>query len=65
MAAERGPVTVLAFDSRRYVGATIGIYDPSGRKVGRVSHVRNTEYIVVAGDLSAGQRRHLRGLTSA
>jgi adenine-specific DNA-methyltransferase len=62
MCSARGPVTVLAFDSRRYVGATIGIHNPAGEKVGRVSHVRNTEYIVVAGDLSARQRRALREL---
>lgn len=47
--ADRGHVEVLAFDSARYVGARIGIHDPSGRKVGRVSHVRNTEYVVLAG----------------
>ncbi len=41
---------VLAFDSARYVGARIGIHDPSGRKVGAVSHLRNTEYVVVAGE---------------
>ena len=46
----RGAVRVLAFDSRRYVGAQIGIYDPSGRKVGRVSHVRNTEYLLICGE---------------
>ena len=50
-------MTVLAFDSRRYVGATIGIHDPSGRKVGTVSHTRNTEYVLVAGDLSRRRRR--------
>jgi adenine-specific DNA-methyltransferase len=47
--ADRGHVEVLAFDSARYVGARIGIHDPSGRKVGRVSHLRNTEYMVLAG----------------
>jgi adenine-specific DNA-methyltransferase len=62
MCATRGRVTVLAFDSRRYVGATIGIHDPSGRKVGTVSHTRNTEYVLVAGDLSRAQRRQLEGL---
>jgi adenine-specific DNA-methyltransferase len=62
MCSAHGPVTVLAFDSRRYVGATIGIHNPAGEKVGRVSHVRNTEYVVVAGDLSASQRRALRAL---
>jgi adenine-specific DNA-methyltransferase len=62
MCQSRGPVTVLAFDSRRYVGATIGIHNPAGEKVGTVSHVRNTEYVLVAGDLSAAQRRRLRSL---
>jgi adenine-specific DNA-methyltransferase len=62
MCSARGPVVVLAFDSRRYVGATIGIHNPAGEKVGRVSHVRNTEYVVVAGDLTARQRRALRSL---
>lgn len=42
-------VRMLAFDSKRYVGAQIGIYNPSGEKVGRVSHLRNTEYVFVAG----------------
>jgi adenine-specific DNA-methyltransferase len=59
MCESRGPVVVLAFDSRRYVGATIGIHNPAGEKVGTVSHVRNTEYVLVAGDLSTAQRRRL------
>jgi len=42
-------VRILAFDSRRYVGAQIGIHSPAGVKVGTVSHLRNTEYLVVAG----------------
>jgi adenine-specific DNA-methyltransferase len=49
MCAVRGAVAVLAFDARRYVGAQIGIYNPSGEKVGAVSHLRNVEYLVVAG----------------
>ncbi|MGH9056236.1 MAG: DNA adenine methylase [Acidimicrobiales bacterium] len=49
MGSVHGHVAVLAFDSRRYVGAQIGIYNPSGEKVGRVSHLRNVEYILVAG----------------
>jgi adenine-specific DNA-methyltransferase len=48
-AAREGAVRVLAFDSRRYVGALIGIHDPTGKKVGRVSHTRNVEYVVLAG----------------
>lgn len=50
MAAVRGHVGVLAFDSRRYVGAQIGIHNPSGEKVGQVSHTRNVEYLICAGD---------------
>jgi adenine-specific DNA-methyltransferase len=42
-------VAMLAFDSKRYVGAQIGIHNPAGQKVGAVSHLRNTEYIFVAG----------------
>ncbi len=42
-------VRMLAFDSKRYVGAQIGIYNPAGHKVGKVSHLRNTEYVFVAG----------------
>ena len=42
-------VRMLAFDSKRYVGAQIGIHNRSGEKVGQVSHMRNTEYVFVAG----------------
>lgn len=42
-------VRMLAFDSKRYVGAQIGIFGPSGQKVGTVSRLRNTEYLFVAG----------------
>ena len=43
-------VRMLAFDAKRYVGAQIGIHSPAGVKVGEVSHLRNLEYIFVAGD---------------
>jgi len=42
-------VRLLSFDYKRYVGAQIGIYNPSGEKVGKVSHLRNLEYIFLAG----------------
>jgi adenine-specific DNA-methyltransferase len=42
-------VRMLAIDSKRYVGAQIGIYNPSGDKVGQVSRLRNVEYVFVAG----------------
>jgi adenine-specific DNA-methyltransferase len=50
MMADRGHVEMLAFDSRRYVGALIGIHNPKGERVGTVSHVRNLEYIVLSGE---------------
>ena len=53
---ERGHVEVLAFPSDRYVGARIGIHDPSGRRVGKVGRLRNVEYVLVAGDRSDVQR---------
>lgn len=33
---------------RRYVGALIGIYNPQGQKVGKVSHTHNEEYLFLA-----------------
>lgn len=44
-----GYVGYLELDYKRYVGAQIGIYNPSGEKVGRVSHLENKEYIFVTG----------------
>ena len=51
-AARRRPrgVEVLAFDSKRYVGAQIGIHSPTGRRSGEVKRLRNVEYLFVAGD---------------
>lgn len=49
MCSCRGEVAVLAFDSKRYVGAQIGIHSPSGEKVGSVGRTRNVEYVAVAG----------------
>jgi len=50
MCAVRGEVRLLAFEQDRYVGARIGIHGPDGRPVGEVSHTRNVEYVVLAGD---------------
>lgn len=41
-------VTTIESDYKRYVGAQIGIYNPSGTKVGKVSHLRNKEFLYVA-----------------
>lgn len=43
----RGQVTTLTHDYKRYVGAQIGIYNPQGEKVGKVSHLRNKEFLYV------------------
>ena len=48
--AVHGHVVTLEFDSKRYVGAQIGIYNPKGKRVGQISHLRNTEYVVLAGE---------------
>jgi adenine-specific DNA-methyltransferase len=53
--AERGYVASIALDFKRYVGAQIGIYNPNGEKVGRVSHLRNHEHLFLVGP----DRRHV------
>jgi len=64
-------VETLAFDSRRYVGAQIGIFSPGGEKVGKVSHLHNREYVVVAGPdedvarITAAARSHEPGAAGA
>jgi len=50
LCGEGREVATLAFDSARYVGARIGIFDPSGVKVGKVSHLSNQELLVIAGE---------------
>jgi adenine-specific DNA-methyltransferase len=49
MLSVRGEVASLELNYKRYVGAQIGIYNPQGEKVGRVSHLRNSEYLFLAG----------------
>ena len=45
-----GEATVTTIENafKRYVGAQIGIYNPKGEKVGKISHLSNKEYIYVA-----------------
>ena len=45
----QGEVAVVPIEFRRYVGATIGIHNLRGERVGRVSHVTNREFLFVAG----------------
>ncbi len=44
-----GEVAVVPVPSRRYVGAQIGIHNRLGERVGRVSHLSNTELLFLAG----------------
>ena len=55
--ANRGYVGQVAIDSRRYVGARIGIHNPAGERVGSVSHLRNTEVVFVCGPRRAAVER--------
>jgi adenine-specific DNA-methyltransferase len=50
-----GRVETQSREHRRYVGARIGIYNPGGKKVGRVKHTQNTEFlhVVTVGDGSS------------
>ncbi|CAG1005271.1 Modification methylase FokI [Phycisphaerales bacterium] len=43
----RATITTIENDFKRYVGAQIGIYNPRGEKVGKVSHLRNKEFVYV------------------
>jgi adenine-specific DNA-methyltransferase len=45
--AKHGRVEAHGHDFKRYVGAQIGIYNPAGEKVGKVSHLRNQEFLFV------------------
>jgi len=45
MLSSKGVVRTVEMDYKRYVGAQIGIYNPDGFKVGKVSHLRNKEYL--------------------
>jgi adenine-specific DNA-methyltransferase len=59
MLRARGEVHVVAREYKRYVGAQIGIHNPQGEKVGRVSHLKNTEFLFVA--VPPGAAFHLPG----
>jgi adenine-specific DNA-methyltransferase len=63
--AARGHVRTVAIPFKRYVGAQIGIFDPAGRRVGAVSHLRNTELLFVAGPDAAAAERAARAAAGA
>ncbi|WP_018467251.1 DNA adenine methylase [Calidithermus timidus] len=48
MLRDWGYVRRLTRPHTRYVGARIGIYNPRGQKVGKVSHTENHEFLFVA-----------------
>jgi adenine-specific DNA-methyltransferase len=50
---ELGYVGRIDVDAKRYVGAQIGIYNPSGEKVGTISRLRNRESLLLVGPDSA------------
>ncbi len=50
---DKGHVAVVEVDYKRYVGAQIGIFNPDGRKVGAVSHLRNREFLYVVAPTAA------------
>ena len=58
----RGPVAVVEKDFKRYVGAQIGVHNPKGEKVGRVSHLRNVErmYVAATEHASESQKRYVQ-----
>ncbi len=45
--SEKGYVAVLRHPHKRYIGAQIGIYNPKGEKVGKISHLKNEELLFV------------------
>jgi adenine-specific DNA-methyltransferase len=44
------------------VGARIGIHNPAGERVGRVSHLRNTEVVFVCGPNRAAVEECVAGV---
>jgi adenine-specific DNA-methyltransferase len=46
----KGETAVLPIEFKRYVGAQIGIHNLRGEKVGKVSHLRNKEFLFLVGD---------------
>ncbi len=62
--ADRGHVRPVTVGHPRYVGARIGIHDPSGRRVGKVSHVRNRETLWVVGPSARAVERATDGLAT-
>jgi adenine-specific DNA-methyltransferase len=54
--SRRGHVEVVEVDFPRYVGARIGIFNPSGVKVGTVGRLRNKEHLFIVSEERARAR---------
>ena len=54
---------IIENDYKRYVGAQIGIHNQRGEKVGKVSHLRNKEYLYIASHEKLPE--HVRELSTA
>ncbi len=52
-------VATIENDFKRYVGAQIGIHNPKGEKVGKVSHLRNKEFVYVVSRVGVDERNQL------
>ena len=59
--ATRAHTAMVGIDAPRYVGARIGIHNPAGERVGRVSHLRMTEAVFVCGPDPAAIARAVDG----
>lgn len=64
-AASGRHVQVVGFDSKRYVGAQIGVYNPKGERVSEPTHLRNVEYLVLAGERDRVERAALAAQSSS
>lgn len=56
MLSDYGHVETVAIDFKRYVGAQIGIYNLSGKKVGKVGRLRNIEFLFIVSQDPAAAR---------
>lgn len=65
MLRSKGDVGVVAVDFKRYVGAQIGVYNPSGKRVGSPTHLRNKELLFVVSQSAAATRAAVDALHAA
>jgi adenine-specific DNA-methyltransferase len=62
----RGTLETIEIDYKRYVGAQIGIHNPRGEKVGKISHLRNKEYLyILSAPTASNDRGHAIAVCTA